>query len=87
MRRSSSAWYSGQTRGSCSTSAPAATAASKNARTAARSVASNAKWIGRFSPPSLSTSIQKSGFPPTPYPMASSKFMMRSAPSVASTTS
>ena len=40
-------WYSGHTRGSCRTSAPAATAASRNACTASRSAARNARCDSR----------------------------------------
>ena len=47
-RRSRSGWYSGQRRGSCSTSAPAATAASNHARTAARSLGGRRRAISRF---------------------------------------
>ena len=64
--RAEASWYSGHTRGSCSTSAPAAVAASKKARTAARSGAEKAMWASRNPSPVASGPIQKSGVGGTP---------------------
>ena len=86
-RRSSSGGTRATARGSCSTSAPDATAASKNARTAARSGALNAMCDSRKPSPLACGPIQKSGIGGTPNPMTAPKSMTRPPPSGASTAS
>ena len=69
-------WYSGHSRGSCSTSAPSSTAAATNARTASASAAWKARCISRFGPTPSKVEIQKSGLS-VPYPTAVSKSITR----------
>jgi hypothetical protein len=59
-------WYSGHSRGACSTVAPSATATSKKARTAALLGAMNARCDSRKPSPVACALIQKSGRGGTP---------------------
>jgi hypothetical protein len=58
-------WYSGNSRGACSTSTPAATAASCTASTAARSGALKATWSSLVSVP-VGGPSQNTGWPSGP---------------------
>lgn len=55
-------WYSGNSRGSWSTSAPAATASSNQARTVVASVAVNPTCTSRLTPTSSKVEIQNVGW-------------------------